>query len=372
VRPVKWAEVDVSRLRDNAAAICRQVGTEVAVMAMIKANGYGHGWLLAAEAFLAGGARWLGVSSAEEALQLRHAGMEAPVLIVGWSHPDNHSELIAAGIDMTVYDVSSVASIRAAAREAGRPARVHVKIDSGMGRLGARPEHVEEVAAALEAARDHVVLTGVFTHFADADGSDTSFSELQHTRFLELAAVLLQGAPDALIHCANSAAVLRLPHTRHHLVRPGIALYGYPPPVAGGTVAVKPAMTVVATVTHVKTVHTGDTVGYGRTWRAAGDTRIATVAAGYADGVNRAHSNRGRLLIHGTLCPIAGRVSMDQLAVDVSELDAVQPGDEAILFGERDGVRLGADQVAATIGTIPYEVLCAVSARVSRIAVNTG
>jgi len=367
MRSVKWAEVDVGILRTNVAEVRRCVGPGVAVMAMIKANGYGHGALPAAEAALQGGAGWLGVSSTEEALQLREAGIEAPVLIVGWTHPDNHQTLIEAGVDLTVYDRDAVAAIGRAAREAGRQARVHVKIDSGMGRLGVRPEAIADLARDLHQGSGSIAVAGVFTHFADADGSDLSFTEEQFSRFHELVNPIREVAPEALVHCANSAATLRLPHMHADMVRPGIALYGYPPRGAGETVPLKPAMTMVAAVTQVKTVPAGETVGYGRTWRAPRDTRIATVGAGYADGVHRAHSNRGRLLLHGRLCPIVGRVSMDQLTIDVSDVDRVAAGDEAVVFGTRDGVTLGADEVAVAAGTISYEILCAVSARVPRV-----
>ncbi|MFN2568096.1 MAG: alanine racemase [Candidatus Dormibacteria bacterium] len=367
--PVKWAEVDVAALRDNVAALCRHVAPAVRVMAMIKANGYGHGALLAARAALEGGAAWLGVSSAEEALQIRAGGIDAPLLVVGWTHPGSHQALIAAGVDLTVFDGDSIARLSRAARQGGRTARAHVKIDTGMGRLGARPEQMAGLAAALAEARG-VEVAGVFTHFADADGSDPCFTEEQFHTFERLADPLRQLAPEALLHCANSAAMLRFPQMHADLVRPGIALYGYPPALTGTVAPLRPAMTMVALITQVKTIRRGDSVGYGRTWRAIRDTRVATVAAGYADGVQRAQSNRGRLVVRGHGCPIVGRVSMDQLVIDVSDLDTVAAGDEAVLFGRRGGVTLGADEVAAAGGTICYEVLCAVSARVARIAVN--
>ncbi|HZB97643.1 MAG TPA: alanine racemase [Candidatus Sulfotelmatobacter sp.] len=367
--PMRWAEVDVAALHANAAAIRRHVAPHVQVMAMIKANGYGHGALLAARAAVGGGASWLGVSSPEEALQLRGEGINVPILTVGWTHPDHHRGLIDAGIQMTVYDARAVEEIAASALRGSRPARVHVKIDSGMGRLGARPEHVPELVDALQRSRPAVEVAGVFTHFADAEGSDLGFTEQQHERFLELAGRVKEIAPEALLHCANSAATLRLPDTHHDLVRPGLALYGYAPAALAGIVPLRRVMTVAAHVTHVKMVRRGDTVGYGRTWTASGDTRVATVSAGYADGVQRAQSNRGRVVIAGRRCPIIGRVSMDQLTADVSAVGDVRPGDEVLLFGARDGA-LGADEVAAAAGTVPYEVLCTVSARVPRIPVG--
>lgn len=361
----KWAEVDASALRENAAAIARHVGPDVAVMAMVKANGYGHGLETAAEAALAGGATWLGVSSPEEALQA--VRFDAPVLNVGWSNPSMHVDLVSAGVHITVWESGAVESVAQAAAEAGRRARIQVKIDTGMGRLGARPEWLEEVRSALAAHSAHVDVTGLFTHFADSEAPDQSFTEEQHARFLALVTRFEDVASGALLHCANSGAILRAPETHHDQVRVGIALYGYPPATARDVVPLRPAMTMVARVTQVKTVSAGDTIGYCRTWRADRPTRIATVAAGYADGVQRAQSSRGVVLLRGVRCPIVGLVSMDQIGVDVSEVDGVRPGEEAILFGERDGLALGADEVGAVVGTIPHEVLCAVSARLPRV-----
>lgn len=364
----KWAEVSVRTLSENVAAICDHVGASVAVMAMVKANGFGHGSVTAARAALAGGAGWLGVSSAEEAEALRDAGIEAPMLVTGWPHPARVAALVRAGVDLTVYDIDTLDAVIAGAREAGTAARAHLKIDSGMGRLGARPETVAGLCSQLAAQRSLVRLCGVFTHFADAEDDD-DFTGEQHQRFLELAEVALEVAPDALLHTANSAATLARPQTWHDLVRPGIALYGYPPVDVGG-VRLRPAMSVVARVSQVRTVPTGETVGYGRTWRAQRPTRIATVTAGYADGVLRSLSNRGAVLVGGHRCPVVGRVSMDQTTVDISETDGVRPGDEAVLFGERDGIRLDAGEVAAMAGTIANEVLCAVPSRVPRVTLG--
>jgi alanine racemase len=363
----KWAEVDAAALRENAAAVAAHVGPDVAVMAMIKANGYGHGTAIAAEAALAGGATWLGVSSPEEALEAVRFG--APVLNVGWSNPSTYLELVEAGVELTAWDAETVESLARAASAAGRPARVHAKIDTGMGRLGARPEQLGGLLEALAKNSDRVELAGVYTHFADSEAADLGFTEEQHRRFLGLVPPFRELAPDALLHAANSGAILRMPETHHDLVRLGIALYGYPPETARDAVPLRPAMTVVALVTRVTTVAAGDTVGYSRTWRAEAPARIATVAAGYADGVQRGQSNRGTVLIGGVPCPIVGLVSMDQIGVDVGEVEGVRAGDEAILFGERGGVRLGADEVAAVVGTIPHEVLCAVSARLPRVVV---
>jgi alanine racemase len=364
---MRWAEVDPSAIRDNAAAIRGALGGGVALMAMVKAGAYGHGAVVAAAAACAGGATWLGVSSPDEALELAAEGLDAEILTVGWTHPGRLAELIDAGVHLTVWEPEQVA---AAATAAGRrPARLHLKIDSGMGRLGSAPGAVPDLLRAVERAGRRVEPVGAFTHFADADAATTDHTLGQDRVFLGAVEPLRERWPGLLLHAANSAATLRLPQTRHDLVRCGIALYGYPPEMAGATLTLRPAMAFKALVTQVKTVLPGQSVGYGRTWAAQRETRVATVAAGYADGVHRAQSNRGTVLIGGRRCPVIGRISMDHLTADVSAVDAVRPADEAVLFGRQGTAWLGADEVAAAGGTISYEILCSVSSRVPRFQV---
>jgi alanine racemase len=366
----KWAEVDVARLRANAAALRGLAGDHSALMAMVKAGGYGHGAVNAATAALAGGATWLGVSSLAEAVELRRWGIDARILNTGWTMPTEMSTAVAHGIDVAVWSEGDVAAAQLAAREQGRQARVHWKLDTGMGRLGTQLDDVDAMRDVLLAARGDVLVAGLFTHFASADDASTDFTLTQHERFLEVVARLRRQFDEALLHCANSAAALRLPQTHHDIIRPGIALYGYPPAHCDGVVAVQPAMRFCAVVTQVKDIARGGSVGYGREWVAERRTRVATVAAGYADGVDRRNGGRGVAIAGGAVCPMIGRISMDQLALDVSEAADVRSGDAVVLLGERDGLTINATAIAASIGTISYEVLCAVSARVPRVAVN--
>jgi alanine racemase len=368
-RYTRWADVDAAAIRHNLGVIREVVGDGVAVMAMVKAGGYGHGDTLAAAAALDGGASWLGVSSAEEALHLRAEGFAGPLLIAGAASPAHLAALVAAGVDLAVWDPDQVDD--AAAAGAGTPARLHLKVDSGMGRLGVLPAQLPELMAAVDRAGARVEPVAAFTHFANAE-DDPGYTLGQDAVFLEAAAALRQRWPGLLLHAANSAAALGLPATRHDLVRCGIAIYGYAPAGAEGAARLRPAMSFHARVIQVKTVRSGQSVGYGRTWVAERDTRVAAIAAGYADGVQRAQSNRGSVLVGGRRCPIIGRVSMDQLTADVSLVEAVKAGDEAVLFGRQGGVWLGADDVGSAAGTISYEVLCAVSARVPRLRVDAG
>jgi alanine racemase len=363
---LKWAEIDARAITANTEVLRRVVGEGVAVMAMVKAEGYGHGAALAATAALGGGATWLGVSSAEEALRLREQGFRVPILLTGWAHPARLGSLVAEGVDLTVWDPLQVQS--AAAATVAEPARVHLKVDTGMGRLGCPAEALPALMEALEAAGRRVATVGLFTHFA-ASEAEPEFTRLQNQHLLEAATEVRARFPEVTLHAANSAAALHLPETRHSLVRCGIALYGYAPGV-GADGPRSGAMSFKARVTQVKTVAAGGSVGYGRTWIAEHATRVATVAAGYADGVHRLLSNRGAVLIGGRRAPIIGRISMDQLTADISEVDGdVRAGDEAVIFGRQGNEWLGADEVAEWAGTISYEMLCAVSNRVVRVRI---
>ena len=361
---VRWAEIDVAALRHNTEAVRSRLREPAQLLAMVKSDGYGHGAVTAARAALAGGATWLGVYTPDEALALRDAGLDARLLVVGWSPPPVIAELVDRGIDVTVFDASGVRAAGEAARHGGS-ARIHIKIDSGLGRLGARPETLSELFAALGDASGAVDVAGLFTHFADAEG-DAEFTREQHRRFLDAVQLFRPVAPNALLHACGSAAILNFPEMHHDLVRLGIAMYGYAPRELEPSLALRPVMSVFARVAQVKTVDKGESVGYGRTWWAPARRRIATVAIGYGQGLPRSLSNHGQLVVAGHRCTIAGTVSMDQVTVDVTEAGPVAAGDVALVFGEQGGSRLGADEVAALAGTIPHEVLCGIAATVPR------
>ena len=356
---LRWVEIDSPALARNAEVIATLV-KPAGVMVMVKSNGYGHGMRIAAQAALDGGAAWLGVYTPQEALGLRAAGFDAPILVVGWSPPSMIGDLVAADVDVSVLDAEGIA---AAAAAAGRHARVHLKIDTGLHRLGALPGEVESLTGAVRDAGDRVRVAGIFTHFADA-AEDPGFTIAQHGRFLEAVRALRAVAPDALLHTSGSAAILAHPAMHHDLVRAGIAFYGYPP--VPGPASLRPAMNVFCRVAQVRTVAAGETVGYGRTWRAETARRIATATLGYGQGLPRALSNRGHLAIRGERCPIAGIVSMDQVGVDVSDVAGVGPGDTAMFIGERDGIRIGADEVGDLCATLPHEILCGISEALPR------
>ena len=360
---LRWVEIDVDALASNAEVLATLV-RPAQVMAMVKSNGYGHGMSIAARAALDGGATWLGVYTPQEALTLRGAGFRAPILVVGWSPPSTLSQLVKASVDVSVFDADGIGSVATAAAAAGSSARVHVKIDTGLHRLGALPETVDSLVTALRDAGNRIEVVGVFTHFADA-GGDPAFTATQHDRFLAAVDVLRAVAPDARLHTSGSAAVLTHPAMHHDMVRVGIALYGYPPVPAPATLRI--AMHVFSRVAQVRTLAPGETVGYGRTWRAETPRRIATATMGYGQGLPRALSNCGHMALRGRRCPIVGVVSMDQVTLDVTDVAGVAVEDAAMFVGERDGVRIGADEVGDLTGTLPHEVLCGIAEGIDRL-----
>lgn len=365
----RWAEVCVDALAYNCTQVRGLLRPGTELLAMVKSNGYGHGLLLAAEGAVRGGASWLGVYHAGEAFALREAGHTLPILIVGPTAPVMMQRAVEADVDLTLSDPAEIPALVSAARGCGRTGRVHLKIDTGLNRIGVSHERAAELSASLHAAGGALKIAGIFTHFADADAQDLGFAHEQHRRFLEAAGQLREAAADALLHAAGSAAILRLPEAHHDLVRLGIAMYGYPPPHTQAP-PLRLAMTVLGAVVQVKTVAAGDTVGYGRTWTAPRASRIATVSIGYGQGVRRDLSGRGHVAIRASRCPIVGTISMDQLTVDVSDVEGVAVGDEAMILGTQGDVRIGADEVAAIIGTIPHELICAVPSDMPRVVVG--
>ena len=360
---LRWVEIDVDTLASNAEVVAALV-RPAAVMAMVKSNGYGHGMSIAAQAALEGGATWLGVYLPQEALALRGAGFTTPILVVGWSPAPILARLVAANVDISVFDVDGIRSLATAVAATGKRARAHLKIDTGLRRLGALPQSVDSLVGALREVEGRIELAGVFTHFADA-GGDLDFTIAQHGRFLDAVEAVRAVAPHPLLHTSGSAAILAHPAMHHDLVRLGIAFYGYPP--VPGPASLRIAMHVFSRVAQVRTVRPGDTVGYGRTWRAEAPRRIATVAIGYGQGLPRALSNCGHMAIRGRRCAIVGVVSMDQVTVDVTDIDGIVAGDAAMFIGERNGVRIGADEVGDLTGTLPHEVLCGIAEGMERL-----
>lgn len=362
--------VDLDAVRHNVGVLCRRAAP-AAVMAVVKADGYGHGMVPVARAALDAGASWLGVAFLDEACALRAAGIRAPVLAWLLAPGEAVRAAIDAEIDLGVYAETGLAEVAAAARAAGRPARIHLKIDTGLGRGGATVDDWPGLvgAAAREQAAGRVRVVGIWSHLAHADAPDHPTITRQVAAFeaaVEQAGRV--GIHPELRHLANSAATLRRTDAHFDLVRPGVAVYGLSPGPAVGTPAelgLRPAMTLRATVAVTKRVPAGTGVAYGHRYVTDRETTLAIAPLGYADGVPRQASNIGELLVGGRRRRIAGTVSMDQIVVDVGD-DPVRPGDEAVLFGPGGAGEPTADEWAAAVGTINYEIVTRIGPRVPR------
>jgi alanine racemase len=360
--PLRWVEVNPDAITHNTSAVLSWLRPPTQLMAMVKSDAYGHGAVCTAHAALRGGAGWLGVYTPDEALQLRAAGIDAPLLVAGHSPAPTLPALVESRVDVTVYDDVAVRALAAC----GSPqamAHCHIKVDTGLGRLGVSPSALPQLLETLHEVRDRVEVAGVFTHFADTD-SGSAYTAQQDALLRDAATLVHKQAPGALVHAAGSAAIIGRPETHHDLVRAGITLYGYVPNGLQAPSPLRIAMTACALVVQVKWIEAGASVGYGRTWRAEAPRRIATVAMGYAQGLARSLSNRGAMLLRGRRCPIVGTVSMDQVTLDVTDVAGVEQGDVAVYFGEREGARLDAAEVARLMETVPYEVLCRTGASV--------
>jgi alanine racemase len=370
-----WAEVDLDAIAHNAARL-QAWAAPARLCAVVKADGYGHGAAPVARAALAGGAEWLAVALVEEGVELREAGIEAPVLVLSEPPPDAWDEVVTRRLRPAVYTRGGIAGLSDAALRYGirRPGSgevpgldVHLKVDTGMHRVGAQPDEVVSLALAIEAAPG-LRLEGIWTHCAIADEPDDPFTDRQLDRFESTIADLgAAGVEPPLRHAANSAAAIAYPRARLDLARCGIALYGvHPSAQVGHQLDLRPALRLVAHVSHVQRLPPDETVSYGRRYRTERATTIATVAIGYADGVPRRLSAvGGEVLLRGVRRAIAGTVTMDQLMVDCGD-DAVEVGDEVVLLGRQGEERITAEDWADRLDTIGYEVVCGIGPRVPR------
>lgn len=368
--------IDPSAITDNTRALTGLLQEQTALMAVVKADGYGHGMLTAARAALAGGATWLGVAHPASALALSRAGLDVPILT--WLYEPHTAaqvlpEVIGSGIDVSVGSLEMLRLVSAAAQQAERRARVHLKIDTGMGRNGASPSLARDIGSIVR-DDEFVQLVAAWTHLTSADDPADPATDQQVEIFDSTCEALDEEVgPVPLQHIANSAALLSRPDLHRDLVRPGIALYGYPP--VATEVPLRRAMTLTSRLAIVKEVPEGHAVGYGRIHHTSQPTRLGLVPLGYADGLHRAGSDRCEVLVRTSAgdhrAPQVGRISMDQSVVDLGPDSAARPGDEVVIFGDlRDAPDgpgpAGADEWAHAASTIPYEMLTSVSGRVTR------
>ena len=353
--------VDLGAIAENTRVLRASIGSTPHMLAVVKANAYGHGLLPVARTVLKNGADWLGVAIPEEGEELRNAGIDAPVLVLGGVNEKGARAAVRFHLTQTVFDAERIYMLEEAARAEGGIACVHLKCDTGMGRIGVRSAaEVKAVLSALDRC-PHVRLTGAFTHFADADGADQYYSLAQIKAFEAMRQLLPQ---DILFHAAASAASVRYPEARYDMVRQGIILYGCPP--IENCPPVRPALSWHTEIVHVKQVGPGDCISYGCTYRFDRPGRVATLPVGYGDGYHRALSGKAWVLIGGKRCPVIGRVCMDQMMVDVSHIPPQEavPSTPVVLLGSQGEESITADELAAWAGTISYEMLLAATARV--------
>lgn len=365
-----WAEVDLAAVERNVATLRSLVPGGTRLMAVVKADGYGHGSLEVARAAVRAGADRLGVATLEEGLRLRAGGVTAPLHLLSEAPPRSASRIVDAGITATLFSADFASALSRAAVSHGRVADFHLKVETGMNRIGVRAEDAADFVESLR-GMPGIAMEGTFTHFATADVPGDWEFERQLERFTAaIGAFRDRGIDPGIVHAANSAATILHPEAHFDMVRCGIALYGlHPDPVTHGRVHLEPAMSVKARVTRVARLAMGEGVSYGLTWHAAAPTTIATLPIGYADGIRRSLSGSMHVLIGGRPCRQVGRVCMDQLMVEVPRGLEVAVGDEAVLIGSQGEESLTLEAMAALAGTIDYEIACGLGARLGRVFV---
>ena len=375
------AEIDLKALAHNFKELRRITHPDARLMGVVKANGYGHGAIEVARCALQNGAAVLGVARIEEAIRIREAGIEVPILIFGYTLPELATDILKYDLTQTVYTYASAQALSRTATSLKKKIKIHIKIDTGMGRLGLLPQNFREnhsgainadaVKECLAiAGLDGLELEGIFTHFATADSADKAYAEDQLDLFMNFLNRLRQaGLEPSVRHAANSAALIDMPRSHLDMVRPGIASYGLYPSdeVDKKHVSLKSAMALKARIIHLKKVPAGFKVSYGSTHETSKATTIATIPVGYADGLNRLLSSTGQMLVHGKRAPIIGRVCMDLTMLDVGHIDNVQIGDEVVIFGQQGSDAITVDEIASTLNTINYEIVSTITARVPRI-----
>jgi alanine racemase len=361
------AHIDLAAIEHNCAQIRAQLRGDTKLCVVVKADAYGHGDSWCAKAALAGGADWLAVAAASEALELRRHGIDPPLLVMGALTLEDARAALEAPADVVAWDPEFAKTLAAAADSAGVTGRVHVKLDSGMGRLGTKDPDQALAVADIVAGAEHLELVGLMTHFATADEQGDDYFPHQLQVFTDFVGRFRAQYPDVIVHAANSPATFREPRSHFDMVRCGVAVYGLDPFQEDAKArGLDPALSLHSFVGAVRRFEQGESAGYGRSWAAKRPTYVGTIPIGYGDGWRRAFTNNADVLIGGRRYPLVGTVSMDNITVDLGPETDVQPGAEAILIGSDSGERITAEELARRIGTINYEITCALSPRVRR------
>lgn len=385
-RPVTRAEIDLRSLQHNLGQLRRLTAPSAAIMAVVKADAYGHGAVEVARTLVEQGVSYLAVARFSEAMVLRQVGIATPILLFGHTYPDYLGSMLTHDIRPSINTVDSAIVLSEAARRRRKNVKVHVKIDTGMGRLGvvcdglALPHHdrssrTRAVEAILKiASLPRLEIEGIYTHFANADRENIKDTELQFSLFLDVLAQLKKnGLEPQFRHAANSAALIRMPETHLDIVRPGIALYGLMPSsvLSKDSIDLRPVMSIKTSIIQLKRVPSGFKVSYGGTHQTQKPTLLATVPIGYADAYSRLLSSRGYMLVRGQKAPIVGRVCMDLTVLDVGHIPEVETEDEVVVLGHQGDLGITADEIADLIGTIHYEVISTITARVPRVFIRS-
>jgi len=360
-----WIEINLNAIEHNVKQFKSKLRPDCRFMAVVKADGYGHGAIEVAQAAIHAGADYLGVAFLDEALQIRNAGIDAPILVLGYTAPLYVKEAIQHDITVTLFSEDVLDAAIQYAAQIGKKAKIHLKVDTGMGRIGVRSKEEALLLAQKALSSPSAVLEGIFTHFADADSSDPSYTKQQFAKFMEVIRYLEENGINIPIkHCCNSAGTMNFSEFHLDMVRVGISLYGLlpSPDVAHQSLDLKQALTFKTKIAALKQVESGQAISYGCTYKTEQVTNIATIPVGYADGLSRLLSNRGTMIVRQQKVPVVGRVCMDQTMLDVSNIPNVEVGDEVIIYGDKQ-----IDEVAKLMGTINYEVVCLIGKRVPRI-----
>lgn len=365
------AVVDVGALAHNLGQLRARLAPTCAVIGIAKANAYGHGAVDICKALLQCGVSAFGVATIGEGVELREAGVACDILVLGPTVPREANELVRHRLTPLIYDESMVLALTERLHDSAGPCSVHVEVETGMGRLGIAPERVMSLLQS-PAFKGRLALAGLMTHFADADSTDPTFTHEQIGRFTHLLdQVRAAGVTVPLAHMANSAGLLHYPQSHGDAVRPGLSLYGYlTRNHDSAPLSLKPVLSWLTHIVQIRTIQPGTTVSYNRTFTATRQSRIAILPVGYADGYSRLHSNRSSVLVHGTRAPVVGRVCMDMIMVDVTDVPQARPGDEVALIGAQGTERITAHDLAGWQGSIAYEVLCDIGPRVRRLYVG--
>jgi alanine racemase len=371
-----WAEVNLDNIAHNVREIRRITNKKAEIMGVVKADGYGHGVMEVARTLLGNGVTRLAVSMLDEAIQLRKNGINVPILILSYTDPRRAEEIILNDVTQTVFSQDLANALSDAAVKLERNVKIHIKIDTGMTRVGFMPGYsaIKNVVEISKLPR--IIIEGLFTHFASADESDKSYTYMQFERFMSICSELSRiGVHIPIKHAANSAAIMEFPEMHLDMVRPGIILYGMYPSseVDTSKIELRPAMTLKANVILSKEVEKDTCISYGRIFTTERESRIATIPIGYADGFTRLLNAKAKVIINGEFAPIVGKICMDQCMADVTEIkNEVNVGDEVVIFGKQGDKEIRVEDVAAEIGTINYEVVCLIGKRVPRFYLQNG